>query len=193
MAAPDPPLPAARVAAAPAHTPRRRPRIAAATAPTTTALPAHELILKKHMPVMLMRNLDPANGLCNGTRLLVLELLAGNRLLKAKIATAGPHLGNVVHIPRVKLFPEKNKFPWEWSRRQFPVRPAFAMTINKAQGQTLKRVGVDLTEQIFTHGQLYVAVSRVGHPRAICFSVGIDEDGCRRAKNVVFRELLVQR
>jgi len=36
-------------------------------------------------------------------------------------------------------------------RRQFPVRPAFAMTINKAQGQTLQRVGVLLDEPVFSH------------------------------------------
>jgi ATP-dependent exoDNAse (exonuclease V) alpha subunit len=37
----------------------------------------------------------------------------------------------------------------------------FAMTINKSQGQTLGHVGLYLTRPIFTHGQLYVAVSRV--------------------------------
>ena len=47
-------------------------------------------------------------------------------------------------------------------RRQFPVRPAFVMTINKFQGQTLERAGVFLPKPVFTHGQLYVAFSRVG-------------------------------
>ncbi|UYV73536.1 hypothetical protein LAZ67_10004017 [Cordylochernes scorpioides] len=48
-------------------------------------------------------------------------------------------------------------------RRQFPVKPAFVMTINKAQGKTLKRVGIYLPEPVFGHGQLYVAFSRVQH------------------------------
>jgi ATP-dependent DNA helicase PIF1 len=42
------------------------------------------------------------------------------------------------------------------------VRLAFAMTINKAQGQTLKMVGIFLPKPVFTHGQLYVAMSRIG-------------------------------
>src|SRR5690349_16157904 len=41
-----------------------------------------------------------------------------------------------------------------FERRQFPVKPAFAMTINKAQGQTLQLVGVYLPDTVFTHGQL---------------------------------------
>jgi ATP-dependent exoDNAse (exonuclease V) alpha subunit len=45
-------------------------------------------------------------------------------------------------------------------RHQFPVKPAFAMTINKSQGQTFEFVGVDLSKPVFSHGQLYVAFSR---------------------------------
>jgi len=56
-------------------------------------------------------------------------------------------------------------------RKQFPLRPAFAITINKAQGQTLKKVGVFLPESVFSHGQLYTAFSRVG--AATCLSVFI--------------------
>ncbi len=50
--------------------------------------------------------------------------------------------------------------PWVLYRRQFLVKLAFVMTINKAQGQSLEDVGVDLREAVFTHGQLYVALSR---------------------------------
>jgi ATP-dependent exoDNAse (exonuclease V) alpha subunit len=46
-------------------------------------------------------------------------------------------------------------------RRQFPIRLAFALTINKAQGQSVRYVGVNLHEPVFSHGQLYVVLSRV--------------------------------
>ena len=72
------------------------------------------------MPIMLLRNLDPRAGLCNGTRLLVKRVIHG-KLLEAVIAT-GEHRGEVVYIPRVKLGPEEGAFPWEWTRLQFPVR-----------------------------------------------------------------------
>ena len=52
--------------------------------------------------------------------------------------------------------------PFTLQRRQFPLKPCFAMTINKSQSQTLTRVGVYLQSEIFAHGQLYVAFSRVG-------------------------------
>ncbi|XP_008202508.2 uncharacterized protein LOC103315450 [Nasonia vitripennis] len=47
------------------------------------------------------------------------------------------------------------------SRRQFPIKIAFTMTINKAQGQTFEKIGIDLRREVFNHGQLYVALSRI--------------------------------
>jgi hypothetical protein len=45
-------------------------------------------------------------------------------------------------------------------RLQYPVRLAFSITINKSQGQSLRHVGIDIREEVFSHGQLYVALSR---------------------------------
>ena len=152
-------------------------------------LPQHKLSLKRNMPIMLLRNLSPVEGLCNGTRLLVQRVI-NDRLLEAIIASPGDHHGNIVYIPRIQLDAEKDTFPFEWSRRQFPVRVAFAMTIHKSQGQTLARVGVFLPLPCFSHGQLYVAASRVGHPEHIRFAVDLDENGERRTRNIVYREAL---
>lgn len=91
--------------------------------------PAHLLRLKKSMPLMLLRNLSPTDGLCNGTRLILHEVING-RLLKCEIATKGKHCGNIVFISRMTLEADKDAYPFAWSRRQFPVRPAFAMTVS---------------------------------------------------------------
>ena len=66
------------------------------------------------------------------------------------------------------------------------------MTINKSQGQTLKNVGVWLRDPCFGHGQLYVAISRVGSPRGIKFAVKQREGyGEKKTSNVVYKEALI--
>ena len=45
------------------------------------------------------------------------------------------------------------------------------MTINKAQGATLTRVGIFLNDPVFSHGQLYVALSRVANMNSGIFSL----------------------
>ena len=95
-------------------------------------------------------------------------------------------------IPRITFIPKLNEYPFEWQRRQFPVRPAFAMTINKSQGQTLRFAGVWLRTKVFTHGQLYVACSRVGSPGHLRFALIRDTSKDQFvAKNVVFKEVLL--
>jgi ATP-dependent exoDNAse (exonuclease V) alpha subunit len=79
--------------------------------------------------------------------------------------------------------------PFSFRRKQFPVRLSFAMTINKSQGQTFHKVGVHLEKPVFTHGQLYVAFSRV---RAINNLKVKLNNGERVTKNIAFREILFQ-
>ena len=122
-----------------------------------TSLPPYILRLRKNCIVMLIRNISINEGLCNGTRLQVLEF--SNHLLKCKILT-GDKRNNIVFLNRITLYCE-NEYPFTFKRRQFPIKMAFAMTINKAQGQTFKKIGIDLRRDVFNHGQLYVAMSRV--------------------------------
>ncbi|CEP18596.1 hypothetical protein, partial, partial [Parasitella parasitica] len=136
------------------------------------SLPPHELILRIGAPIILLRNLNPANGLCNGTRLIVRSLR--NNTIEAIIIT-GPNAGDIVFIPRIKIITmAEPKNPYDFSRVQFPVRLAFAMTINKAQGQTLSSVGLYLSSHVFAHGQFYVALFRVSTLSSI--KIMIDSD-----------------
>ncbi|CAM1292288.1 Uncharacterised protein r2_g144 [Pycnogonum litorale] len=108
-------------------------------------MPSHKLALKEDVPIMLLRNLDPPK-LCNGTRLIVKMMMP--HLLEAQIMT-GPGKNETVFILRIPLIPPDMLF--EFKRPQFPVRVSFAMSINKAQGQSLKVTGLHLLQPCFSH------------------------------------------
>ena len=146
-------------------------------------MPPHTLQLKKHSIIMLLRNLDPVNGHCNGTRYVIEHL--HDHIIDATIA-CGLHAGKRIFIPRTPIIPSDNISPFHMKRKQFPVRPAFAITSNKAQGQTLSHVGIYLKEGFFSHGQLYVAMSRVGSKD----SIKIYSQHGVYTSNVVYEEVL---
>ncbi|XP_074318632.1 uncharacterized protein LOC141655451 [Silene latifolia] len=139
-------------------------------------LPHHELKLKVGMPVMLLRNINQSQGLCNGTRLIITYL--GRFIVEGKIIT-GSKLGEKVFIPRIIMTTADIKIPFMLKRRQYPLKPCYAMTINKSQGQTLTHVGIYLPKPVFSHGQLYVAASRTTSPEGIKFFI---DDSAKSSK-----------
>ncbi|CAN0857621.1 ATP-dependent DNA helicase PIF1 [Linum grandiflorum] len=126
-------------------------------------------------------------GLCNGTRILITHL--GNNVIRGLIV-GGSFDGSVAIIPRIVLDYTDPNWPFTLKRRQYPLRPCYAMTINKSQGQTLDHIGVYLPTPVFGHGQLYVALSRV---RSACGVHIALEDSTTNppntTRNIVYNEI----
>ena len=156
-----------------------------------SGMPPHRMTLKEGMVIMLLRNFDQHSGHCNGSRYIIKQILP--HLLVAE-SVVGVNAGKTLLIPRITLSPSDNIFPFTLLRRQFPVRPCFAMTVNKSQGQSLHRVGVFCTRDFFSHGQFYVAASRVGRSNSLRILAQDEETGKKRRflSNVVYDEVLTR-
>jgi ATP-dependent exoDNAse (exonuclease V) alpha subunit len=151
-----------------------------------SGLPLAKLALKIGAPIMVLRNLDAANGLCNGSRGILTKVSA--RVLEIRLIS-GEHSGKKAFIPRISITPSAEQIAFEMKRRQFPIRLAFSMTINKAQGQSVDHVGLDLRTDIFAHGQLYVALSRCTSSQRI--KALFKNDTSTVTKNIVYPEVLL--
>ena len=154
-----------------------------------SGFPRHKLRLKKGATIMLLRHLDKDNGHLNGARYYVVHL--GKNIIQAKRAS-GKHKGKMIIIPRIKFHPKDKTLPFEFERCQFPVKVCYGMTANKAQGQTLKKIGINLTNDFFSHGQLYVALSRVGSSKDVKIFRPKGHPNPNHMKNVVYQEILTK-
>jgi hypothetical protein len=159
---------------------------------TPTGMPPHCLTLKPGAIVMLLRNINIKQGLCNGTRLTIRRL--HEHIVDAEILT-GAFKDQRVLIPRVKLAPSDVNLPFVLQRIQFPLRLSYCMTINKSQGQTFDKLGIYLQSPVFSHGQLYVALSRARSFKDV--SVEISQTAVQGrfgtkifTQNIVYKEVL---
>jgi ATP-dependent DNA helicase PIF1 len=90
----------------------------------------HKLELKVGVPILLLHNLNQSIGLCNGTRLIIKRL--GQCVIEAEIII-GNNVDKRVFIPRIITSPSGTNWPFVLNCHQFPIRMAFAMTIDKNQ------------------------------------------------------------
>ena len=95
-----------------------------------SGIPNHRLRLKVGVPIMLLRNIDQDNGLCNRTRLQVIDLKK-NVICGAVLTWS--NIGDKIFISRMNLIPSYTSIPFKFRRRKFPVALCFEMTINKAK------------------------------------------------------------
>jgi hypothetical protein len=120
-------------------------------------VPAHTLKLKVDDICIILRNISTQDGITNNTRVRIREIRPNSIV----VTTISENPINIV-LPRIKFqFKIQYGNSFEMTRVQFPLRRAFALTFNKSQGQTLKRVLLDLRSDVFSHGFLYVGMSRV--------------------------------
>ena len=121
-------------------------------------VPPGKLALKVGARYMIIKNM--MKHVFNGVRC-VLVAVVGTRSVFVRLIS-GPGAGEIVLLPAIvfAITPEQSGLPFSIRRRQLPMIPAFAVTVHKAQGQTLKTVGLFITVCMFTHGQLYTALSR---------------------------------
>ena len=138
-----------------------------------SGMPPHKMGLKGGCSVMLLRNLDLQHGHCNDTKYILTHLY--DNVIEAVVAV-GAYQGNSLFILRIPIRPSEKSIPFIMTRRQFPIRPCFAITSNKAQGQALDKVGIYIDSHLFSHGQYYVAQSRVGNDASLKILVVAKEE-----------------
>lgn len=105
---------------------------------------------------MITRNLDQRRGLVNGVQVICVDI-------RSHTVTVRLPSHEQVVLPRINFIitPNESGLPFALSRRQFPLMPSYALTVHRVQGQTLQRLGIYFSGDVFCHGMLYTALSRV--------------------------------
>eukprot|EP01052_Picozoa_sp_SAG31_P041744 SAG31_NODE_6414_length_2028_cov_9.931052_2_plen_174_part_00 len=134
----------------------------------TKEAPPHKIRLFTNATCLLMRNLNPALGLVNNARVIIIGDITNAHTIPVRLV--GDRTNTVHLIPRIafkfRLRRRDNRSPFV-CRHQFPLRLSYAITFNRSQGQTLRTVGLDFRHDTFSHGQTYVAFGRVRNARSI--------------------------
>ena len=150
------------------------------------SLPPSRLTLKLGAPVILLRNINPREGLCNVTRITIFQL---SRSCIGVGILDGDFECHCKLLPRIILTTNEGNLPFILKRKQFPIRLFFAMTANKSQGQSFEIVEIDLCIPAFCHGQLYVVLSRVTSLHGL--KVLLAPNVSNTTENIVYPEALL--
>lgn len=153
-------------------------------------MPDYSLTVKVGGVYRLLRNLSIDMGLVKNVRIVVVGM--GSKLITVRVLhdtqTSETNPSADILLPRI-TFKERLPSGHMLCRRQFPLAPAYASTFHSCQGLTLDSVGVDLTQDVFTHGQLYTALSRIRNRSDAIVRLPAPE--CSITANVTYKELLI--
>jgi ATP-dependent DNA helicase PIF1 len=152
-------------------------------------LPPHRLFLKTNATCRILRNLSISRGLVKNSRVVIADI--GSRIVTVRLIrenTAGRTIIDPedILIPRISFLHTLSS-AHTLVRRQFPIDLAYSTTFNSCQGLTLDKVAVDLTTPVFSHGQLYTALSRIRKREdgIVCVN-----PGPLTTKNITYHEIL---
>ena len=156
---------------------------------TPPGFPHHTLEIKTNAIFRLLRNFSIDLGLVKNIRVMIVH--TGSRLVTVRIlrGIGGPNVvdSEDILIPRIS-FQTTLPSGHTLHRKQFPLAPAYATTFNSCQGLTLDCLGIDLTRPVFSHGQLYTALSRIRHRSHARVRL---RPGETTTTNVTYHELLI--
>ena len=141
-----------------------------------------------------MQNLNQKRGHCNGTRYIVTQV-SSRIIYETKLVCNANDPNATIMIPKILIHTKQDDFPFNLKRTQWPVRIAYVMSMNKSQGHTFTKCGLLLPNSFFTHGQLYVGLSRYGEPNNFYIYINQDEyshlpNDKFYTRNVVYPEVL---
>ena len=156
---------------------------------TQNGVPPHELKLKQGCICLIMRNMSVEKGLVKNARVKI-ECLHRRYIEVRIINNRTGKLGDIHCIPRIQFEFTPLCASWTVHRLQFPLQLAYTSTFNGCQGLTLDKTVLDLQTEVFAHGQLYTALSRIRIRQNIVVLYFEDHED-HTTKNVVYKDLLL--
>ena len=173
-------------------------------------IPPHELVFKVGAICRLIRNIDPSRGLTKNTRVIICNLfkytvevetiasiVAGRLVDPVRLEATWPQALILIdssqirlHIPRFTFHFQPRGFNFTVLRKQVPLALCYATSFNGCQGLTVQKLGLDLHRSVFSHGQLYSAMTRVPDAKNVLI-LKYEGDNSKLTTNIVWEELLL--